>query len=82
MFIRQPRSPASSSSAPVASMAAAFSVTMAFEIAGYLTQNVPPKPQQTLSPSSGRSSSPSTAASSARGWSWTPSSRRPEQLSW
>ena len=81
MFIRQPRSPASSRSAPVRSIASAFSSTIAFEIAGYLTQNVPPKPQQTLSPSSGRSSRPSTAASKARGWSWTPSSRSPEQLS-
>ena len=64
MFIRQPRSPASSSSAPVRSIAAAFSSTIALEIAGYLTQNVPPKPQQTSLPSSGRISSPATAASS------------------
>ena len=47
MFIRQPRSPASSSSAPVASMWPALFDTIRVEISGYLTQNVPPKPQQT-----------------------------------
>ena len=44
---RQPRSPASSVSAPAAAIAAVFFSTMALEMSGYLTQNVPPKPQQT-----------------------------------
>src|SRR5665213_3403105 len=39
MLRRQPRSPASTVSAPVASMSAALSLTMRSEIAGYLTQN-------------------------------------------
>ena len=44
---RQPRSPASTVSAPVAAMSAALSATILSEISGYLTQNVPPKPQHT-----------------------------------
>ena len=40
MFIRQPRSPASSVPAPVAAMCSAFFVTMVLEISGYFTQNV------------------------------------------
>ena len=47
MFIRQPRSPASSNSAWLASTQAAFSETILLEISGYFTQKVPPKPQQT-----------------------------------
>src|SRR5690349_18237595 len=47
MFIRQPRSPASSVSAPEAAMSVVLSPTMALEISGYFTQKVPPKPQQT-----------------------------------
>ncbi len=59
----------------------AFSPTMAPEMSAYLTEKVPPKPQQVSSPSSGRNSRPSTAPSRARGWAFTPSSRRPEQES-
>lgn len=50
MFIRQPMSPPRRTWAPVRPIAAAFSDTTAFEIAGYLTQNVPPNPQQTSLP--------------------------------
>ena len=81
MFIRQPRSPASSVSAPVAAMSADLSPTMAFEISGYFTQKVPPKPQQTSASGSSRSVRPCTEPSSRRGCCLTPSSRRPEQES-
>src|SRR5262249_26294161 len=81
MFIRQPRSPASSVSAPVAAMCSAFLVTMVFEMSGYFTQKVPPKPQHTSASCISLSASPSTLASSRRGCALTPSSRRPEQLS-
>src|SRR3546814_19744249 len=67
MFIRQPRSPASNVPAPVAATAAHLSVTMRSEMSGYLTQKVPPKPQQTSAPASSRSSSPRHEASSRRG---------------
>ena len=43
MFSRQPRSPASTVSAPVATMARTLSDTMRTEISGYFTQKVPPK---------------------------------------
>ena len=81
MFIRQPRSPASSAPAPVPVTAAVLSRTMAVEMSGYLTQNVPPKPQHTSASGSSASVSPSTFASRARGWCFTPSSRKPAQLS-
>jgi hypothetical protein len=42
MFIRQPRSPASTVSAPVAAISAVFFSTIAFEMSGYFTQKVPP----------------------------------------
>ena len=66
----------------MASIRSTLLVTMRVEISGYLTQNVPPKPQQTSLSSISTSSSPSTLASSSRGCRLTPSSRRPEQLSW
>ena len=47
MFIRQPRSPASSVSAPRGGDSALFLATMASDSSPYLTANVPPKPQQT-----------------------------------
>ncbi len=53
----------------------------AFDISGYLTQNVPPKPQQTSGVAISLSRSPSTDPSRRRGCSLTPSSRRPEQES-
>ena len=81
MFIRQPRSPASRAPAPVLFTAAVLSRTMAVEMSGYLTQKVPPKPQHTSASGNSVSSSPSTFASRARGWSFTPSSRSPAQLS-
>src|SRR5262249_1124625 len=81
MFIRQPRSPANRVSAPAAAMSLVFSPTMALEISGYFTQKVPPKPQHTSGDFISRRLSPSTEASSRRGWSLTPSSRRPEQES-
>ena len=55
--------------------------TMALEMSGYLTQNVPPKPQQTSASCSSASFRPATDLSRRRGWSRTPSSRRPEQES-
>ena len=59
MFIRQPRSPASSVSAPVAAMCVGLlASTMALEMSGYFTQNVPPKPQQTSAPCISISSRP------------------------
>ncbi len=75
-------SPASSVSAPVAAMSFALSPTMRTEMSGYFTQNVPPKPQHVSGSASSRTSNPSTDASRARGCARTPSSRRPEQLSW
>src|SRR5262249_35646649 len=81
MLSRQPRSPASRVPAPVAAMSAVFSLTILSEIAGYLTQNVPPKPQQISAPGNSASRRPSTVASSLRGCCLTPSSRRPEQES-
>src|SRR5690606_3871921 len=82
MFIRQPRSPASSMSALEVAMLAVFFSTISLEISEYLTQNVPPKPQHTSASGISFSASPSTEASNARGWLRTPSSRRPEQESW
>jgi len=81
MLSRQPRSPASSVSAPLALMFAVFRSTMALERSGYLTQNVPPKPQQTSASGSSVSNRPSTLLSSRRGCSRMPSSRSPEQES-
>ncbi|MNW06474.1 hypothetical protein D3C71_2028920 [compost metagenome] len=75
-------SPASSVSALVPAMSAVLASTMRLEMSGYLTQKVPPKPQQTSAPGSSFSVSPSTVASRRRGCSLMPSSRRPEQLSW
>src|SRR5690606_4745514 len=82
MFIRQPRSPPSTTPTPVASMAAVLSATMRVEMSRYFTQNVPPKPQHTLPSASSTSSTSSGGAMRARGCSRTPSSRRPEQESW
>ena len=60
----------------------AFLPTMALEISGYLTQNVPPKPQQTSASGISRErQARRTLASSWRGCALTPSSRRPEQES-
>src|SRR5476649_593676 len=81
MFIRQPRSPANKVPAPVAAISADFSPTMAFDISGYFTQKVPPKPQQTSGVFISLMRSPSTDPSSWRGCAFTPSSRRPEQES-
>jgi hypothetical protein len=55
--------------APLRSIASAFSATTALEIAGYLTQKVPPNPQHTSLPSSGFSSSAGHGAEQARGCS-------------
>ena len=66
-FIRQPRSPPSGRLAPVRSIAAAFSSTTAFEIAGYSTQKVPPTSRQKSLPSSLRISRPTTSSRSIRG---------------
>src|SRR6185437_7430920 len=81
MLRRQPMSPASSVSAPLATISAALSAAMRSEISGYLMQKVPPKPQHTSAPGSSCSRRPSTLASSRRGCSLTPSSRSPEQES-
>ena len=62
MFIRQPRSPASTSvGAGRLDRRAALSSTILVEISGYLTQNVPPKPQQTSASGSSASSRPRNA---------------------
>ena len=82
MFSRHPRSPPSSTSAPVATTFPHFSSTRRVEISGYLTQKVPPKPQQVPASRISVSLSPSTDASSVRGWSRTSISRRPAQESW
>ena len=58
-----------------------LSDTILVEISGYLTQNVPPNPQQ-ISGSAISATVAPIAASRARGCALTPSSRRPEQLSW
>ena len=49
---KQPRSPASTISAPVATMSRTLSDTIRMEISGDCTQNVPPKPQQISDPPS------------------------------
>src|SRR5262249_34671062 len=81
MFIRHPRSPASSTPAPLAVTLAIFLRTMSLEISGYLTQNVPPKPQHTSASFISATRNPFIEASSRRGWLRMSSSRRPEQLS-
>src|SRR5215212_146103 len=82
MFMRQPRSPASSVGAPVSAMRFVLSSTMAFEMSPYFTAKVPPKPQQTSESAISTSSRPGMLARSRRGWRATPSSRRPEHESW
>src|SRR2546423_9081854 len=81
MFKRQPRSPASTASAPVPTMSASLSLTILSEMSGYLMQKVPPQPQHTSAPGSSLRLSPPTEASSRRGWALTPSSRSPEHPS-
>ena len=73
--------PASTRSAPVPAMSSVLLPTILFEMSGYLTQNVPPNPQQTLASFCSRRCSPSTEPSRWRGWSLTDSSRSPEQES-
>ena len=75
MCIRQDVSAEVSTSAPVASTSATLSCPMAVEVSGFLTLNVPPKPQHSCGCVSGRSSMPSTAASSRCGRSPMCSSR-------
>src|SRR3954468_13410143 len=82
MLSRQPRSPASTRAAPVRAMSAVLSATILVETSGYLTQKVPPKPQQTSGAAISASSRPRTLARRRRGWRFTLSSRRPEQESW
>src|SRR5690625_1775928 len=67
IFIRQPRSPASRSSAPLSSMFSTFFVTIESDICGYLTQKVPPKPQQASVSAISASFRPCMPASSLRG---------------
>ena len=81
MFIRQPRSPASSVPALALAMSDDFSPTMALEISGYFTQKVPPNPQQTSGDVISLRRRPCTEPSSWRGCALTPSSRRPEHES-
>src|SRR5271167_1179629 len=81
MLIRQPRSPASSVSAPLAATLALFWPTIASDNSPYLTANVPPKPQHTSASGKSTRRNPSTLASNLRGWLITPISRRPEQES-
>ena len=61
-------------------MSAVLSDAMRTEISGYLTQNVPPKPQQ-ISGSFISTTVAPMLASSARGCALTPISRSPAQLS-
>ena len=82
MCSRHDRSHATSSSAPVAAAARAFSSPSRPETSGKFTLNVPPKPQQTSVPSISRSSSPATPASTARGLSRSRSRRSMWQESW
>jgi hypothetical protein len=60
MFMRQPASVLTRTSAPVADMQAVFSLTIAPEIAGYRTANDPPNPQQVSCFSGARYSTPRT----------------------
>ena len=62
-------------------MFSVFFSTMALEMSGYFTQNVPPKPQQTSASCISTSLTPSIEESSRRGCAWMPSSRSPEQES-
>src|SRR5690606_31135731 len=64
---RQPRSHEASVPAPVSITSAALRVTMPSEIAGYLTQNVPPNPQQACGSASATDVRPRTARISCRG---------------
>src|SRR5690625_5555705 len=66
MFIRQEASPATTKSAPLETTLAALSVTIASEVASFLTAKVPPKPQQESDSGRLTTSMPSTARSSFR----------------
>ncbi len=62
--------PPAASRRRVSLIVAVLSMTMELEMSGYLTQNVPPKPQQTSAPFISASSSPATVPSSLRGCCW------------
>ena len=63
MCMRHERSPATSTSAPLASTADALSSPIAAEVSEFLTANVPPKPQHSSARGRSTSSSPRTARS-------------------
>src|SRR5215207_7851357 len=58
--IKQLASPDTTASTPARSMASIFSSRIATEISGYLTENVPPKPQQASAFWSSTNSAPRT----------------------
>src|SRR5262245_13837312 len=82
MLSRQPRSPRTTASAPLAAILAHLRSAIWVEISPNFTAKVPPKPQQVSASFISFSASPGTRASRARGCALTPSSRRPEQESW
>src|SRR6266851_257709 len=73
--IKQLESLATTYSTPLFTIRASFSCRIAFEISPYLTEKVPPKPQQVSGASISIKSTSRTARISRRGWSDTPSSR-------
>src|SRR5690625_7398070 len=82
LFIRQEASPATTKSAPLETTLAALSVTIASEVASFLTAKVPPKPQQESDSGRLTTSMPSTARSSFRGRGPTFSTRIEWQVGW
>ena len=82
MCIRHELSTAHSTCAPVLITAAHLSAPMAAEMSGFLTENVPPKPQHTSAEGSSARSSPRTARSSRSGASPVRSIRSEWQLGW
>src|SRR5262249_11905988 len=76
MFIRQPASVATTASAPVFSINATLSQTIAPLMPGKRTENDPPKPQHSSALSSGTSSRPRTRRSSRSGSVSSPRPRR------
>src|SRR5690625_6863870 len=66
VLFRSEASPATTKSAPLETTLAALSVTIASEVASFLTAKVPPKPQQESDSGRLTTSMPSTARSSFR----------------
>ncbi len=82
MCIRHELSAAQTTSARVCRIAATLSAHIAADTSGFLSENVPPKPQQVSAPGRSARSMPPTARSRRSGASPTRSSRSEWQLGW